>query len=526
MARMQYLLRSSRKEVWGLLGLGVVVAFGMAWMIQGGDARLAIAGALVTVLGGLVVISPRVAIVVTFIFLTVLGDFRRALVPLTGWPSEDPLLLVGPAVAILLVGCVVAVQQLRLSTHLSRWILLLMLLMALQVVNPGQGSLFVGMAGALFYVVPLLWFWIGRSYATPQSVAFLLYRVVVPLAVLAALLGVYQAFFGLLPFQQHWADRFGYAALNVGGYIRPISFFTSAAEYAFFVIVALVLLWASWLKRARGSRIGGLVLIPLLALALFLISSRGVVVMGLFTAALLWAVQARSPTVWFVRLVLGSALGVAVLVLVLPHLQSVYPTGRVGALVAHQASGFLDPLNPEVSTLREHVSIFLGGFAEGLAHPLGQGLGVTTLATYKYGSTASTVTMESTSTEVDLSNVFVSLGVVGGAVYIVIVALALLSALRYWHVSRTLVALAILGMLVVQSGQWLTGSHYALSALTWFCIGALDKFQESRRSGDENRYRNTQGNQGRRAGTRELRGSVDSSSSRASGGLGGQRNSF
>jgi len=39
----------------------------------------------------------------------------------------------------------------------------LRLIYLIEVFNPLQGSLFVGLAGALFMFVPLLWFYFGQS---------------------------------------------------------------------------------------------------------------------------------------------------------------------------------------------------------------------------------------------------------------------------------------------------------------------------------------------------------------------------
>ena len=490
MTRMGFLLtRLWWRKAWWLVGASAVATFGIAWLVGTENLRLAIAAVLVATLGGVALMNPRYAIVATLVYLTVLGDFRRALIPLTGWPSEDPLLLVGPTIAVLLIGFVVAGQRLHLDTPLSYWLLVLMILMLFQVFNPLQGGIFVGMAGALFYIVPLLWFWVGRSYATPNFMAFLLYRVVIPLAVLAALLGLYQAFYGLLPFEQEWVNLAGYSALSVEGHIRPISFFVSASEFAQYLGIALVVLWVDLLGRARIA----LVLIPLLALALFLESSRLVIVALLFTVVLLWALQTRSLVAWLPRFALGLIFIVAGLALGLSLLLQLSLTGRVGALVHHQVSGLLNPFDPAESTLRLHIDFFVQGLTEGVAKPFGQGLGATSIAGAKYGSTEitadalgtlGTATGGTGSTEVDLSNMFVSLGIAGGVIYMVVIALVLLTALRYWHKSRNLVALAILGVLVVELGQWLNGGHYALSALIWFCIGSLDKLQKLREDYD------------------------------------------
>jgi hypothetical protein len=459
------------------------MAGGTAWLlVEEGNVRLAIAVALMTLLGGLTLISPQGAVVGTLIFLTALGDIRRALIPLAGWSDQDPLLLVGPGIAILLVTFATVGKQFRLDTPLSRWILALMILMLLHAANPTQpGGPTAGIAGALFYVVPLLWFWIGRSYANQKFMTFLLYGVVVPMAVLGSLLGLYQAFYGLLPFEQAWVNLAGYSALGVEGQVRPISFCTSSAEYGHYVAVAIAVLWAGWLRKAHISMVVvPMVVVPLLAIALFLASMRGVVVMLLLTMALLWAVQARGGAARSLRLLLGLAVGVAVVYPTLLQLQHINFDEQIDGLVDHQVEGLLDPFNDETSTAVVHYKMFNSGFSAAVSNPLGHGLGATTIAADKFGDGSGLLGATAVgNTEVDLSNIFVSLGVIGGAVYAVIIVSVLLTAFRYWRVSGSFVALAILGILVVELGQWLTGGHYAMSALIWFCVGALDNLQGS-----------------------------------------------
>ena len=77
--------------------------------------------------------------------------------------------------------------------------------------------------------------------------------------------------------------------------------------------------------------------------------------------------------------------------------------------------------------------------------------------------------------EVDSSDVFVSTGVVGGVIYLVVIILIIRSALRYWTATRCLLALALVGILIVTFLLWLRGGQYAVSALLWLCVGALDR---------------------------------------------------
>lgn len=454
-------------------GLGAALA---GYLIATGEDRIAIAGTLLALLAATVFVQPRAAVVLTFLYLAVLGELRRGLIPVIGWSPRDILLLIAPAAAGLLVGRALLDKAIRPGALLGRGVLLLLLVMGLQIFNPRQGGLSVGLAGMLFSVAPLAWFWIGQAYATPAFLQRLFYRLVLPVAVAAALLGLYQTVIGFLPFEKEWIDisrRSGYAALSVRGTIRAVSFFPSSAEYASYLLTAVALLWAAFFQGRRRT----LVLIAALSAAVFLIGSRGAVLFVLVPPVVLWAIQGRTRAVWLPRVALATAAGVVALVVGLSQIDDTDPRERgltaqdpTQVLLLHQKEGLLDPFDAESSTGGIHLRLILDGFRSGFTNPLGNGLGSVTLAGARFGSSGQ-------SSEWDMSNAFISLGLVGGALYLALVGLVLLTATRFWWTQRSLVALAIVGLLVVNIGQWLNGGHYAVAALIWFTIGALDRFQ-------------------------------------------------
>jgi hypothetical protein len=452
----------------GLLGAAV-----SAWLVVDGNIRLAVAGALLVLLGGAALARPPVAIVGTLIFLAVLGDLRRALIPFAGWTSEDPLLLVGPVVASLLVLSAFVRRDLRVDTPIARCLAFVMVLMVLQVFNPQQRGLRIGLAGTLFTLVPLLWFWIGRTYLTPAFVTVVLYRIVPVVAMAAAVLGLVQVFHGFFPFESEWTrvvSTTSYVALNVSGHIRPFAFFTSAAEYAQYLALGLMALWAGLLRPSPIPRPLVLVMMLFMAIALVLASSRGIIVTVLAAGTLLWALQSHSRAAVLQRLALALAIVVAGLAWVLAQAPRGDLSGRAGELLEHQIVGLRYPLDPKNSTTQAHFELLLNALTEGIRNPLGHGLGVTSLAASRFGG-------RSFSSEVDVGNAFVSLGLVGGIAYAATIGLILITAVRYWARSRSLIALAMVGILTASIGQWLIGGLYAVSALIWLSIGALDRFQ-------------------------------------------------
>jgi hypothetical protein len=425
-------------------------------------------------IGMLLIFSPRAGVPVLLVFLAVVGGLRRWLIPLLGYTTTDPLVLVGPALASLFFLNLLATRTLPRDTKLARLQMWLLGFMILEILNPLQGGITVGLAGALFYVVPILWYFLGRRFGSAMLMKRL-FQVTVGIALLASLYGLYQTWFGYLPSEMAWMQLSGMGALSVGGTLRAFSFFTSFAEYTWVLCLAIVILWAATLRRNYIAAVP----IPLLALAVFLASGRGAVISTLAACVAVWAVQGRTMRSWIPRGVLALVLTVIGLVLSLQQVQQQTFSAQTSNLIAHQTNGLLNPLDAQSSTAGIHSSLILGGVLQGFQKPLGQGLGATTIAASKFDGFAR-------GTEVDFSNMFASLGFLGGFLYLAIVVTVFITAARYWILVRSGVSLAILGILVLMTGQWLTGAQYSTAFLIWFSIGALDNLSR-KELGQKNR---------------------------------------
>jgi hypothetical protein len=322
----------------------------------------------------------------------------------------------------------------------------------------------VGFAGALFYLVPLLWFWIARAYATRELIELLSFRVLVGVGLLATVWGLYQTYFGLLPFEQAWVEHGGYAALYIADeVIRAIGFFNSSAEYQRFLLVTATTLLAAWL--ARRSKVA--LALPLVLIALFLAAARGPVVMFTGAAIVLWAITARSTLAWSGRFVIGAVALFGILVGSLMFLDTMAFGERVDPLVDRQVEGLLDPGNEDTSTAKGHLQMIADGLVAGVTKPAGQGLGITTIAAAKFGD-------GTLNAEVDFANVMLALGIIGGVLYLAVIVTVLRTAIAWWKAERAAIALVTVGVVFVTFGGWLIGAEYAMAALVWFFIGAMD----------------------------------------------------
>lgn len=444
--------------------LSFSIALAMPELFRNFYGRPILFGTLVGAFGALSVVRPRAAILSLFVFLTLMGDLRRYVGTVFGFSGTDPLLLVGPVTTLLMMIALLVNKAIRLDTKLSRAVAGMMGFMLLQMFNPLQGGIAVGLGGAMFYVIPLCWFWLGKRYATPELVNFVALRVVLPLSVLAAALAMYQLLFGFLPFELAWIKTYAYGSLYASATtIKPVSFFTNAIEYVRYLCLGMAFIAACWFRKIYLP----ILLLPLLFTAMFLESSRGPVVLTLFVFAMLWAAQGRSRITWVPRFALALALGSAGMAYGLTELNDASLSAQTSDLVQHQTQGLLNPLDERHSTATTHFAMIEVGIESGLRNPVGKGIGSTTLAGSRFGH-------ESGSSEVDFSDMFMGLGVVGGVLYLWMAYLILKQAFELWQRTRQLHALIILGALLSCPGSWLLFGEYAKNPILWFLIGALD----------------------------------------------------
>ena len=417
----------------------------------------------------LVQFDKRTAIAVLLVYLFLLGDIRRIIGMFIGFPKIDPLLLVGPIVTILLA--VPILMRLRLRDPISKVMVGLMAVMLLEIVNPHQGSIVVGLAGAMFYLLPILWFWIGRHYGTDKMLYIVIYWVTIPLAVVAGVLGLCQTYIGFLPWESAWIAAVAghYHALNLGGgFIRAFGFSVNSVEYAGLELVGCTIVLAAFFagKRAYG------LLFPLLAFTLFLASSRTAIVKLLFSVSVAWALSSKGGKGWAVRLPIAIAVIFGVLVLALSRVSSsgIQGTGTAAGLSAnHQIQGLSHPLDEKKSTAGLHVFYFLGGFKDAFSYPIGYGLGAATMGT-KLGDEGSP---GSSSTEVDISDAFVTMGLPGGLLYLFTIFLVIKSAIRFGQTAPKYLGLPTIAILAAMGGAWIALGQYGMGPLLWFFIGAV-----------------------------------------------------
>jgi hypothetical protein len=420
--------------------------------------------------------EPRVGLFVVLAGLPFLGLLRRLLIPDAPWTSKDPLLLVVPVVIGFLTLQLVIVERRRvLSDLLPRLCALLGVIAVADVFNPSGGGITVGLGGLLFFVVPLLWFFAGWELADDRMIEAIMYTTIL-IALANAAYGLVQVGIGLPAWDKEWLAAVGPNLVSVpgtvGSAIRPIGSLSSPQEFIALLAIGIVF------SLALARRHPGLVLtVPFLGVALFYGSGRSQLVLVVLAVAIMTALAMLRGRAVVIAIATAVAVTTAALVVLGPVLSQAAATSS-NPLVEHQASGLANPFDQSDSTLQTHFSAFGQGVEDGITHPLGLGTGVSTIAadTIGNGGGRTQVSLDGSvesirGTDTDISNTFESLGVVGGVVYLAILAIIAVRLLRRYSRLRDPLTLAVIGLMVVMTLQWLRGGLYAVSALTWFMAG-------------------------------------------------------
>lgn len=433
--------------------------------------RLIIAMSVFVCLFAISLRKPVIALFILIILLPFTGLFRRMLIPIAGWTSFDPILLVAPLL-ILILGVHWLVKRwifdrelIAADTRLFKFVLLFLLLSCVQIVNPLQGSLLVGAGGVLYFIVPLFWMVLAKEYFDIRLMR-ILYAIVYPIGVIVGIYGLIQTHVGFASFENAWVELGGYAALRVGESVRAFSVFPSAQEYSTYLSICILIGWAYLFRGKMIMKIPIICTLPLLGYAMIMIGTRTQVILTTLSITVVTLVMYRSLWARMLIVVIAIAAGMAGMN-VLNNL-----TSSENDLVSHLANGLTNPLDEKHSTLILHAEIFWKGIVKGFQVPIGHGLGSSTQA-------AKTFSVGGQNTEYDIGDIMVSHGVIGGVLFVLIMFMVL--RLLFALPKHDPIHLALAGVLLATIGFWLIGELTAVNAVLWLSIGYLDKAMKHHR---------------------------------------------
>ncbi len=465
--------------IW-LAPVQAAIVFSVIAVTSGGQMlRTWLLAALVWLMALPLLVSLEAGLVAMTVFEPFRGLIRRAQYLFVDYASQDPIHLLTPIVTLFAFALLIRSRGLAIfrATPLAGAVSLLGLIYLIEVFNPLQGGLFIGLSGALFMFVPLLWFYFGQS-VNEEFVAKIL-KLMVVLGLLTSLYGVYQLMHGYPAFEQYWLDNTDYyTSINVGNVRRALATFSSAEEwgrYAEFGAIAAFGFAAG--ARRLGMRLVWFIGGAALLCAVLLAGQRTAVfglILGLAALVLLGASTLPRALIRVGLLLLPIVL---VVVFVSPPTdQEMWSKGEnetISTLLSHTQRGTLKPADEESFQIRlENWTYLLTSVVP--YRPLGAGLGAGSLGEVRFKPDFDMPPIDSF-----ILVMAVSCGIPGALLFVWILGRATWLSLKMARrsstdqrsiITRRIVA-ALMPALVLNSIFGLTFTLYSVAPLVWLFIG-------------------------------------------------------
>jgi hypothetical protein len=363
-----------------------------AWAVNAGAEALRWVGlgAITWSLAIPLLVSLEAGLFAMMLFEPLRGFLRRAQYLFLPYSSTDPIHLITPIVTAMAFGMLLQKQKLRMfrASPLAGWVSILGLIYFVEIFNPLQGGLSVGASGALFVLVPVVWFYFGQSIK-PQFLETAL-RLVVILGLLTSLYGLYQLIYGFPNFELYWIENTEfYNSIAVGNVKRALATYSSAEEWGRYIecgaLVAMA--FGACAKRMIG-RAGWFFYATALTLMLLLTGQRTAIfglILGGFVLLLLGAKTWRNAAARL-ALVLAPLLLIAVLVPA-PTNDDMLSHGddKMATVLSHTARGTLNP--SKEASLQERFTNWTFLFTDVIPYrPLGIGVGGTSVGAWRFNA--------------------------------------------------------------------------------------------------------------------------------------------
>ncbi len=472
--------RPRRSTLLWFLPLQAVAAFTVLAIASGGQMlRTWLLGALLWLMGLPLLVSLEAGLLAMIVFEPFRGLLRRAQYLFVEYGSEDPIHLLTPIVTIFALAALLRSKRLAIfrGLPLAGSVSILALIYVLEIFNPIQGGLLVGLAGALFMLSPLVWFYFGQA-VDDRFVARAL-QIMVVLGLLTSLYGLYQLLVGYPAFEQYWIDNTEfYESIGVGHVKRALATFSSAEEWGRYAqlgaIVAFGFVAGAKSLRARV----GWLLCGAALLGSVLLTGERTAVFGLIIGVVtLFLLGARTLPAAFIRAGVLLLPIVLVVVFVAPpsddDMWSKREDETVSTLLSHTQRGTLKPADEESFQVRLENWKFLA--TDVLPYrPLGMGLGAGSLGRARFSNDGDLPPVDSF-----ILIVAITCGVPAALLFVSILGRATWLSWKMARADNTdaqlatlkRIAAALMPALILNSIFGLTFTLYSVAPLAWLLIG-------------------------------------------------------
>ena len=336
---------------------------------------------------GLACLAPIRGIFILTAFLPCMYLVRRSVLAVEAFSERDPILLF-PAITTLAMSVSVVLfygptvfRYLKRSALLKLSLVLMVVFLA-EVVNPIQGSVFVGMAGGMYFIIPMLWLLMGLLLERHHITS--LFKMILVIGVLTSVYGLYQHFFGLsrIEIYELRAKQFLKAFDGIDN-VRVMSTFAGLADFARYLSFSSFIAFAFFWKSKRSVYLIALMGIQMWAMLYTAVRTSFLV--AFFSGVILMTLTGKDARRIALRATLATLM-VSVLYVYLARFdpRAVYRQDfSTNPFVVHTISGMTHPT--EEGSFQSRIAnwkyVVLSTMWQ---HPIGRGLGSTTTAARKF----------------------------------------------------------------------------------------------------------------------------------------------
>ncbi len=466
--------------VW-LAPLQAICAFTVLAIIGGGQIlRSWILAALFFLMALPLALGLEAGLAAMILFEPFRGLIRRAEYLIVDYSQFDPIHVLTPIVALVALGMMLQRYRLNIvrATPLASSVSILGAILFLQIFNPLQGGLMIGLSGAMLILMPVCWFYFGQAVSL-RFIRIALQLIVV-LGMIASLYGVYQLIYGYPQFEQYWLENVEfYASIGVGHVKRPLATFSSAEEWGRYIAMGTLIAFGFGAGASRLlNRAGWFACGAVLSTVLLFTGQRTAIFGLLLGIGCLVLLAARDIRGIAVRLTILLIPVLLVVVLAKPpgedDMWSKEETDKVGTLLSHTQRGTLQPTGEE--SLYVRFEVWQDLLTNVIPYrPLGSGTGAGSLGALKFSNASED--------DIAIDNFVLVLAVAGGIpaalLFLWILGRATMFALRQTRraapdSSTAVIARIIAAMMpvfILNNIFGLTFSLYAVAPIGWLIIG-------------------------------------------------------
>jgi hypothetical protein len=458
------------------------------WAIVSGEQIFRAFGLGAVTLGMLLPLaaSLEAGLMAMIVFEPFRGFLRRAQYLIVPYSQSEPIHLITPVITFFAFLIVLQRKKTALfyRTPLALPVTILAFICFLHVFNPLQGSLFVGFTGAMYYLVPMAWFYFGQE-TKPEFFPKMM-RLVVVLGIICSLWGVYQMVVGYPAFELYWIENTDhYESIAVYNVKRALATFSNAEEWGRYVLLGSLVAFGLGMSKTEGAKRPIWFACAVTLCGMLALTGQRSSIFGLFLGLIVLFMTGAKT--------LGSAVS-RVLLLCIPFVLVLVLSGSVAddgaadldegdginTMITHTKKGTVNPagegsLEVRFETWTDIVTNILP------SNPVGAGLGASTLSASR-----------ETSKDRPVDNHFLSLAVSAGVPAALLLIWILFRAfgicIRLWRESEAdsvefsnwRIAMALLSSYILNNFFGTSFVIYSVAPLGWLLLGWISAAYQNR----------------------------------------------